>query len=113
MAGHPPMDHPMSAKATVVKRLFGRRLLQIVFIILSILLVYRLLDSADGEIISQEHPATHLFGNLSLTETQCAAIFPGLTQDIDEAVARGLFKLKWSKTGDLVQGKIQNGKVYE
>lgn len=49
--------------------------------------------------------------NLSLGEGECEATFPGLTKEIDDAVAQGPFKVK--QTGDLgpLQGRIKDGKV--
>lgn len=52
-----------------------------------------------------------VLGNLSLSEEQCDASFPGLTKEIDLAVAQGPFKVKqMGKTGHL-QGRIENGQV--
>ncbi|KAK0733267.1 glycosyl transferase family 90-domain-containing protein [Lasiosphaeria miniovina] len=50
--------------------------------------------------------------NLSLGEGECEATFPGLTKEIDDAVAQGPFKVK--QTGDLgpLQGRIKDGKIY-
>lgn len=54
-----------------------------------------------------------LFNSLSLGESQCNALFPGLTEEIDTAVARGPFDLKLGPEDyrGLVQGKIADGKV--
>jgi len=51
--------------------------------------------------------------SLSLNEQQCRAAFPGLTKEIDDAVARGPFILE-KKPDDyqgLVQARIKDGKV--
>ncbi|QSZ32446.1 hypothetical protein DSL72_002020 [Monilinia vaccinii-corymbosi] len=64
--------------------------------------------SVDGH-----EPSSEILQSLSLTEEQCAATFPGLTKEIDDAVARGPFSLKRQPdhyTG-LVQGRIKDGKV--
>ncbi|KAH8768815.1 glycosyl transferase family 90-domain-containing protein [Hyaloscypha finlandica] len=52
--------------------------------------------------------------NLSLTEEQCRATFPGLMMEFDGAVARGPFKLEKEPddyTG-MVQLRIKDGKMY-
>ena len=51
--------------------------------------------------------------SLSLEEKQCQAAFPGLTQEIENAVSQGPFELKrlGDDTPGLVQGRIKNGKV--
>ena len=51
--------------------------------------------------------------SLSLEEKQCQAAFPGLTQEIENAVSQGPFELKRlpDDTPGLVQGRIKNGKV--
>ncbi|KAL2016380.1 hypothetical protein VTK56DRAFT_3802 [Thermocarpiscus australiensis] len=56
-------------------------------------------------------PETTL-NNLSLTEDECNAAFPGLTKPIDDAVAEGPFTVK--QTGDLgpLQGRIKDGQIY-
>ena len=51
--------------------------------------------------------------SLFLNEQQCRATFPGLTKEIDDAVARGPFILD-KKPDDyqgLVQARIKDGKV--
>lgn len=48
-----------------------------------------------------------------MTTAECSAAFPGLTREIDMAVARGPFELKKMPkhaTG-VVQGRIEDGKV--
>lgn len=61
------------------------------------------------------YPSKETLANLSLTEEQCRATFPGLTKEIDGAVARGQFKVE--KEPDdyqgLVQGRIKDGKVLQ
>jgi hypothetical protein len=60
------------------------------------------------------HPSKETLQSLFLTDAQCKATFPGLTKEIDDAVARGPFrleKLPADYTG-LVQGRIRDGKIY-
>ena len=52
-----------------------------------------------------------VLSNLSLTEEQCNAAFPGLTKEIDLAVAQGPFKVKQTGDSGPLQGRIQDGKV--
>lgn len=61
----------------------------------------------------KQRPSADILQSLSLTEDQCAAAFPGLTNEIDDAVARGPFLLRRQPdhhTG-LVQGRIKNGEI--
>jgi len=57
-------------------------------------------------------PANYL-QSVSLSENQCSIAFPGLTKEIDDAVARGPFHLQkeLDGSGGLVQGRIKDGKV--
>lgn len=52
--------------------------------------------------------------SLSLTNAQCKNMLPGLTKEIEDAVARGPFDLgkQMADTTGLVQGRIRDGKVY-
>ncbi|KAK0615013.1 glycosyl transferase family 90-domain-containing protein [Bombardia bombarda] len=50
--------------------------------------------------------------NLSLTEEQCNAVFPGLTKDIDDVVAQGPFIVKQMGDFGPLQGRIKDGKIY-
>lgn len=52
-----------------------------------------------------------LFDNLSLSEEQCEAAFPGLTKDIHSNVALGPFEL--SPSGDMgpLQAMVKGGNV--
>jgi hypothetical protein len=54
-----------------------------------------------------------MFERLDMTTQECSAAFPGLTREIDMAVARGPFKLKKmpSHATGMVQGRIEDGKV--
>lgn len=64
--------------------------------------------------VNEQTSSADILQSLSLTEDQCRAAFPGLTKEIDDAVARGPFPLKRQPghyTG-LVQGRIKDGKVY-
>jgi hypothetical protein len=58
-------------------------------------------------------PSQKILKSLSLTDEQCKATFPKLTKEIDDAVARGPFRLE--KEPDdyqgLVQARIKDGKV--
>ena len=59
------------------------------------------------------YPSKETLVNLSLTEGQCRTTFPGLTKEIDDAVAKGPFILKKEPddyTG-MVQLRIKDGKV--
>ena len=59
------------------------------------------------------YPSKETLKNLSLTEEQCRATFPGLMMELDDAVARGPFKLEKEPddyTG-MVQLRIKDGKV--
>lgn len=62
---------------------------------------------------SEKYPSKETLRSLSLTEEQCDATFPGLSEQIDVAVARGSFRLK--KGPDTahgsVEGRIKDGKV--
>jgi hypothetical protein len=61
----------------------------------------------------ERDPAIGVLADLSLTERQCRATFPGLMKEIDDAVARGPFHLKKEPddyTG-MVQLRITDGKV--
>lgn len=53
-----------------------------------------------------------LLEDRSLTEAQCRASFPGLLKEVDEAVARGPFTLKRSRSslGPLI-ARIRDGQV--
>jgi len=61
-----------------------------------------------------KYPSKDRTKSLFLTEHQCRAAFPGLTKEIDDAVARGPFILE--KQPDdyqgLVQARIRDGKVW-
>ncbi|PMD33840.1 hypothetical protein L207DRAFT_589394 [Hyaloscypha variabilis F] len=76
-----------------------------------------LMDGSYFGLFSKHSPpktSKEIFENLSLTEEQCRATFPGLMKEIDDAVARGPFELKKEPddyTG-LVQLRIKDGKMY-
>lgn len=56
---------------------------------------------------------TEMFERLDMTTEECNAVFPGLTKEIEAAVARGPFELQ-KKSGHatgMVQGRIKDGKV--
>jgi hypothetical protein len=61
-----------------------------------------------------KHPSKEILESLSLTDAQCKAMFPELTKEIDDAVARGPFDLKKQPAdyAGLVQGRIRDGKLY-
>lgn len=52
-----------------------------------------------------------LLRNLSLDAEQCNAAFPGLTKEIDDAVAQGPFALKQTGDSGPLQGRIKDGQV--
>jgi hypothetical protein len=101
-----------------------RRLRQIVIVAVLLLLIGRVEKAlllaaerlfglfADTE-SSSRHPGPGLWDNLSLTEAQCAAAFPGLTKEVDEAVSRGTFSLKRTGSRGPLKGRIRDGKVRE
>jgi hypothetical protein len=53
----------------------------------------------------------HSFSNLSLSHDQCAAAFPGLFSEIEDAVSRGPFTLTWSRLGEPLQGSVKDNQV--
>ncbi|KAH8902684.1 hypothetical protein BR93DRAFT_947773 [Coniochaeta sp. PMI_546] len=53
-----------------------------------------------------------LLRNLSLDAEQCDAAFPGLTKEIDDAVAQGPFALKQTGDSGPLQGRIKDGQLY-
>lgn len=61
-----------------------------------------------------KHPSKEILDSLFLTDAQCKATFPGLTKEIDDAVASGPFDLKKHPAdyAGLVQGRIKDGKLY-
>lgn len=67
------------------------------------------LASRDSE-PSQWHSA-RLLNNLSLTEEQCEAAFPGLTWSIDDVVSQGPFSIKPTSNLGPVVSRIKDGKV--
>ncbi len=62
---------------------------------------------------SSHFPSKKILNTLSLNEHQCRATFPGLTKEIDDAVARGPFDLEKEPDdyAGLVQARIKDGKV--
>jgi hypothetical protein len=59
------------------------------------------------------YPSEKTLKSLVLTDERCAVEFPGLTREIENAVAQGPFKLEkrpYDSDG-LVQGRIKDGKV--
>lgn len=60
-----------------------------------------------------KYPSRENLENRSLNDEQCSATFPGLTKEIDDAVARGPFKLDKAPQDyqGLVQGRIKDGHV--
>jgi hypothetical protein len=64
-------------------------------------------------LFSKHYPSKETLEDLSLTEQQCRATFPGLMKEIDDSVARGPFNLEKEPddyTG-MVQLRIKDGKV--
>ncbi|KAI5926900.1 hypothetical protein F4810DRAFT_416425 [Camillea tinctor] len=66
-----------------------------------------------GPSYKYEQLPPELLENRSLTEAQCRASFPGLLKEVDDAVARGPFTLKRSRSslGPLI-GRIRDGQLY-
>jgi hypothetical protein len=73
----------------------------------------RVLDKSTDFEFSNHYPTEETLRSLSLTHKQCEATFPGLTREIDIAIARGPFELR--KGPDVahgsVEGRIKDGKV--
>ena len=64
--------------------------------------------------LGTKYPSKEKLQNRALNEQQCRAAFPGLSKEIDDAVARGPFKLDKEPPDHqgLVQGRIKDGKVH-
>ncbi|KAK4195914.1 glycosyl transferase family 90-domain-containing protein [Triangularia verruculosa] len=63
--------------------------------------------------LSQRPLPPEILNNLSLDEDQCNAAFPGLTKEIDDAVAEGPFTMKrYSNNQGPLQGRIKDGQIY-
>lgn len=64
-------------------------------------------------LLSSDKSAKKIENSLFLNEEQCTANFPGLTKEIDDAVARGPFVLEKQPLDfiGLVQARLKNGKV--
>jgi hypothetical protein len=62
---------------------------------------------------SDGYPKKSELENWQMTEKQCRSTFPGLMNEIDEAVSRGPFHLErnFGYSPGLVQGRIEDGKV--
>lgn len=100
--------------------LVRRRSVRVALFCLALLIVCRLSCTVCGtsnstSVLSSlsKYPSKETTNSLFLTEHQCRATFPGLTKEIDNAVARGPFILE--KQPDdyqgLVQARIKDGKV--
>lgn len=76
------------------------------------LFVWRSPETGEDFGVSAAKLTPELLNNLSLNEGQCNAAFPGLTKDIDDAVAQGPFQVK--QIGDLgpVQARIKDGQLH-
>ncbi|KAL2198217.1 glycosyl transferase family 90-domain-containing protein [Corynascus similis CBS 632.67] len=61
---------------------------------------------------SSKSPPPEILNNLSLDEAQCNAYFPGLTKEIDDAVAEGPFQVKQTSHMGPLQGRIKDGQIY-
>jgi hypothetical protein len=66
---------------------------------------------APESFLGEKGPKQHSFSNLSLSHAQCAAAFPGLFNEIEDAVSRGPFPLTWSRLGEPLQGRIKDNQV--
>lgn len=60
---------------------------------------------------SRPRLSDELLNNRALNSEQCAATFPGLTKDIDDAVAKGPFVLEKSGPLGPLVAQIKSGKV--
>lgn len=100
--------------------LVRRRSVRVALFCLALLIVCRFSCTVCGtsnsaSVLSSlsKYPTKETTKSLFLTEHQCRATFPGLTKEIDDAVARGPFILE--KQPDdyqgLVQARIKDGKV--
>ncbi|KAG4444387.1 hypothetical protein IFR05_000152 [Cadophora sp. M221] len=81
--------------------------------------VFALLIGGSGvpslfSLLVTKYPSKEKLENRSLNEEQCRATFPGLAKEIDDAVARGPFKLDRAPQDyqGLVQGRIKDGNLY-
>ncbi|KAF8854787.1 hypothetical protein BDZ45DRAFT_747117 [Acephala macrosclerotiorum] len=92
---------------------------KLVFLIFVTCVIYRF-SNVSREILStvlpflKSTPSKGVLDSLILSEDQCRATFPGLTKEVDEAVARGPFKLEREPDDyqGLVQARIKNRKLY-
>jgi hypothetical protein len=101
------------------------RLRQTLFACVGLLLLYVFVASPDASVDSsrtvldafpdgprwQPRLSKELLNNRFLTAEQCAAAFPGLTKEIDDAVAKGPFVLEKSGTLGPLVARIKDGKV--
>ncbi|TVY65530.1 O-glucosyltransferase rumi-like protein [Lachnellula suecica] len=98
-----------------------QRLVRVILFCLVLWIVWRFSCSLCGTTTSlnvfgsfSNYPSDETKESLFLTEHQCRATFPGLTKEIDQAVARGSFILE--KQPDdyqgLVQARIKDRKLY-
>src|SRR4051812_35359494 len=115
--------HPSTATDTVWASTMGeklrarrsRRLRQTTLLLGSILVLYCLFFVSRSPVSAPRKPWTlppELLRNLSLDEAQCNAAFPGLTNEIDDAVALGPFTLKQTGDSGPMQGRIKDGQLY-
>lgn len=68
--------------------------------------------SDDLHTLSTPTLSDKLLRNLGLDKDQCDAAFPGLTKEIDDAVAEGSFTLKQTGDSGPLQGRIKDGQLY-
>jgi hypothetical protein len=90
-----------------------RRVLVRLGLLAGVALALGALYSVVHAVLGGSHATQARFRRLDLTTEQCVATFPGLTREIEDAVARGPFRLeRWPDhaTG-ITQGKIEDGKV--
>ncbi|KAI1757710.1 glycosyl transferase family 90-domain-containing protein [Xylaria castorea] len=62
--------------------------------------------------ISASGPSSDIYQFLNLSEQECKATFPDLTQDLDATVALGPFTLKQARGAGPLQARIKNGQLY-
>ncbi|KAM7199386.1 Glycosyl transferase family 90 domain containing protein [Naviculisporaceae sp. PSN 640] len=60
---------------------------------------------------SKKQLSKKVLSNLSLTEKECRATFPGLTQQIDDIVAKGPFEVRHTGDNGPLQGRIKDGQI--
>ncbi|KAK0666355.1 glycosyl transferase family 90-domain-containing protein [Cercophora samala] len=119
-----PIHTSSSRMKMKMKHRQKRRITQITLIVGGLLVFYCFVflwrtpssaskPSLSKQQLSQRPLPPELLNNLSLDEDQCNAAFPGLTKEIDDAVAQGPFTMKrYSNNQGPLQGRIKDGQIY-